>query len=88
MEQQTNNVYRSQDSKNKIYAGLTVILLSPLLGAILFEIFTNIVGQMIATDGAVEMFWFSCIFATVLFGISLVLFGCAELIAKAKEKDL
>ena len=37
------------------------------------------------TDSAVEMFWFSCIFAIVILGLAIVLVGCNEKLIQHKN---
>ncbi|WP_027626516.1 hypothetical protein [Clostridium lundense] len=72
------NRIKTDDSGYKINYGIAIILLSPLLGSLLFYIYSIIIGFMISTDGEVEMFWFSCIFVMALLGLALVLVGCNE----------
>ena len=64
--------------KNKVNMGIALIILSPLLGSLLSRIYTIFVGSMIFTDTEADMFWFSCILATIITGVVMVLVGCHE----------
>jgi hypothetical protein len=64
--------------QRKIYTGIVVIVLSPILGSLSFLLYVRFVGRMISTDGQVEMLWFSSIVATAVLGIATVLVGCNE----------
>ena len=57
----------------KIKVGLFIIILSPLLGSLLFYIYSLIIGFLISTDGQLEMLWVMCILVMALFGVTLVL---------------
>lgn len=70
---------------NKINIGIATIVLSPVLGSLLFYVYVNFVGSMISTDSAAEMFWFSCIFAVAILGIAIVIVGCNEKILKHRS---
>lgn len=77
MEQQKNNDKEIiMQVTNKINIGLALIILSPLVGSLLFKIYTGFVGSMISTNAEVDMFWFACILATIVTGIAMVLVGC------------
>lgn len=63
---------------NKIHIGMATILLSPILGSLLFYIYVNFVGSLISTVSASEIFWFSCILSVAILGIAMVIVGCTE----------
>lgn len=80
MEKPTlNNEKLMENGQTKIYIGIAIIILSPLFGTLLYNIYIALVGGMISTDRAVEMFWFSCIFVMALLGIAIVFIGCNEI---------
>jgi hypothetical protein len=86
--EQGNNQKQVIENKefNKIYIGMAIILLSPVLGSLLFYPYTGIVGQMISTNSAVDVFWFSCIIAVAILGMAMVVVGCNEKTIKDKSK--
>ena len=69
-------------SISKITIGLALIILSPVLGELLFSVYP---GFAISTDMGVAAFMFSCIFAVALFGLALVLVGISE---KQNKKEV
>lgn len=86
MEQKNNKKQEIDNKKyDKISIGIATIVLSPILGSLLFYGYVNLVGRMISTDSAVEMFWFSCIFAVAILGIATVMIGCNEKMLKHKN---
>jgi hypothetical protein len=66
----------------KISTGLIIIILSPLLGTLLFYAYSIIVGFMLCSDIAIAVFWFSCILAIALLGVMIVLIDCINAICK------
>jgi hypothetical protein len=72
--------------QKKIYIGMIIIILSPLLGSLLFQLYIEIVGSMISTNGAADMFWFSCILVIAILGMATVLIGCNEKAIKQKNE--
>jgi hypothetical protein len=87
MEKETTNEHIVIDKGLiKIYIGIAIIIFSPLLGTLLFNSYINAVGSMISTDGAIEMFWFSCILAMIVLGIVPVIIGCIEKVIEHKGK--
>lgn len=83
-----NQLNLAKNGQGKIDKGLVIIILSPLLGSLLFLIYTIFTGWLISTDGAVQMFWFSCILVMAIFGIAIVLVGCNEkIIEQEKQKN-
>ena len=62
----------------KICVGIATIILSPLIGTLLYYLYSSLIGTMMRTDSAVDMFWFSCIFTIVISGLAIVLVGCNE----------
>lgn len=86
MEHQNNQKQALENKKyHKIGIGIAIIVLSPVLGSLLFYVYINFVGRMISRDSAVEMFWFSCIFAVAILGIAIVIVGCNEKTLKHKN---
>ncbi|MEQ8156101.1 MAG: hypothetical protein ABRQ25_14620 [Clostridiaceae bacterium] len=74
--------------QEKINKGLIIIILSPLLGSLLFYIYSNFIGWMISTNETVAMVWFGCILAMAILGLAMVLVGCNEKnIEQGKEKN-
>lgn len=69
----------------KVYIGIGIIILSPVIGSLLFQFYVNFVGSMIYTNSAVNMFWLSCIFVVAVLGIAMVLIGCNEKSIKHKN---
>jgi len=69
----------------KINIGLAIIVLSPLFGTILFYIYKELVGGMISTDGAIEMFWFSCILVMALLGIAIVFIASIQILFTQRD---
>ncbi|MDD7796039.1 hypothetical protein [Clostridium sp. 'White wine YQ'] len=63
---------------SKITIGLVLIILSPVLGVLLFSSYCGFVGYTISTDMGVAVFMFSCILAVALLGLALVLVGISE----------
>jgi hypothetical protein len=77
-----------KEVKNKHYIGIAVIILSPLLGSILFLFYGNIINIMISnTDGAMGALWGSCILVTAMLGIVIVLIDCCEKIVNSRNNQ-
>ncbi|SHJ99506.1 hypothetical protein SAMN02745163_03026 [Clostridium cavendishii DSM 21758] len=54
---------------NKIFIVIGLILFSPLIGTLLFHIYSYIIGFLISTNITVNMIWFSCILSVNIIGI-------------------
>lgn len=75
MEQPKNNEKELVTKiTNKINIGLALIILSPLVGSLLFYIYGGLVGSIPTSD----MLWVTCVLTTIITGISMVLIGCSE----------
>lgn len=72
----------TNNGHNKMKWGIIIILLSPLLGSLVFSIYIHFVRFVIYSHVETAMFWFSCILIISLIGISLVLIGCSERVLK------
>ena len=81
-----NQLNVGKTGQGKIAKGLVIIILSPLLGTLLFLIYQFFTGMLMSTDGAVQMFWFSCILAMAILGIAVVLVGCNDKIIEQEKK--
>ncbi|MGE5627910.1 MAG: hypothetical protein ACM3X7_07305 [Solirubrobacterales bacterium] len=68
----------SKDGQEKIKMGLIIILLSPLIGSLLFFIYSIFVGYLIGEANAASIFFFSCILIVAFTGIALVIIGCND----------
>lgn len=86
MEHQNNPKQALGNKKyHKIGIGIAVIVLSPVLGSLLFYVYINFIGTILSKDSAAEMFWFSCIFAVAILGLAIVIVGCNEKMLKHKN---
>lgn len=83
-----NKLNLPKDGQKKIENGLAIIILSPLLGSLLFYIYSFVIGSLISTDGAVAMFWFSCILIIAILGTAIILVGCNDkIIEQERQKN-
>ena len=82
-----NNEKHTIENKGyiKICIGIVIIVLSPLIGTLLFYPYSILLSTLMRTDGAIEMFWLSCILSIAILGLSIVFVGCNEKLLQHKN---
>lgn len=70
----------------KINLGIGIIILSPLLGVLLFNCYILIVGHLISTNNGVFLFWLICTLVIALLGISITIIGCFDKLCNKMDK--